>query len=300
MKNNQKLLVAKKAKNDEFYTRLVDIQKELDQYDFSELIVGCPADTAKSEFVNYFTNYNRAKKVIYWQDLFNEEMYSQVDVIVTNPPFSIYTDYLTLLAKMNKPFYLVSPLLIHRNSFGLLSYVRSGSNTINHFSNTEKTVPCMWITNFPENRPVFVPEIEHTIYEHNKNGLNVVNRCKDIGKDFKTIANLCLPTTAFLNNYGWDEPLVNYAAARPDVCKSSCLTKNEKTYVIEYRTNVYEYRANDMITDPEKIGKRCCYGMVKLTNYRLEPCDKPYFTRIVINFQPDKIVMYDKDAHKKS
>lgn len=293
MKKNQGLLVAKKAKDDEFYTRLVDIQKELDQYDFSELIVGCPADTAQSEFVNYFTNYNRAKKVIYWQDLLNEEMYSQVDVIVTNPPFSLYTDYLPLLAKMNKPFYLVAPLIIHRKSFGLLSYVRSGSNRINHFGNTEKKVPCIWITNFPENRPVFVPEIEHTIYEHNKNGLNVVNRCKDIGKDFKTIPNLCLPTTAFLKNYDWYEPLVNFTITRPDNCKSSCLTKNE-------RTNVLIYRANDMIHDPGKIGKRCGYGIVKFTNYKLEPCDKPYFVRIVINFQPDKIVMYDKEAHKNS
>jgi hypothetical protein len=282
MKNNQRLIVAKKAKNDEFYTRLVDIQKELDQYDFSELIVGCPADTAQSEFVNYFTNYNRAKKVIYWQDLLNEEMYSQVDVIVTNPPFSLYTDYLTLLVKMNKPFYLVSPLNIHRKSFGLLPYVRSGSNTIRHFSNTKKEVYCMWITNFPENRPVFVPEIEHTIYEHNKNGLNVVNRCKDIGKDFKTIPNLCLPVTAFLKNYGWYEPLVNYVFTSSRVCK---LRKYEVT-------ELFEYRANDMIYKP---GNGC--GMVKLTLYKLEPCDKSYFVRILINFQPDKVVMYDKDAH---
>lgn len=296
MKKNQGLLVAKKAKDDEFYTRLVDIQKELDQYDFSELIVGCPADTAQSEFVNYFTNYNRAKKVIYWQDLLNEEMYSQVDVIVTNPPFSLYTDYLPLLARMNKPFYLVAPLIIHRKSFGLLSYVRSGSNRVNHFSNTEKKVNCMWITNFPENRPVFVPEIEHTIYEHNSNGLNVVNRCKDIGKDFKTIPNLCLPTTAFLKNYDWYEPPVNSVFQR----------ENREADIYIYRskdkmnTCVAEYRANDMIHDPGKIGKCCCHGIVKLTNYKLEPCDKSYFARIVINFQPDKLVMYDKEAHKKN
>ena len=148
----------------------------------------------------------------------------------------------------------------------------------------------MWITNFPENRPVFVPEIEHTIYEHNKNGLNVVNRCKDIGKDFKTIPNLCLPTTAFLNNYGWYEPLVNCVVTRSCVCKS-------RKYEV---TDVIEYRANDTIYASEKIGKRCACGMVKFTLYKLEPCDKPYFVRIVINFQPDKIVMFDKDAHKNS
>ena len=93
--------------------------------------------------------------------------------------------------------------------------------------------------------------------------------------------------TAFLKNYGWYEPLVNYTFTRPDVCKSSCPT-NKK------RTNLIEYRANDIITDPEKIGKRYGCVIVKFTNYRLEPCDKTYYTRIVINFQPDRIVMYDK------
>lgn len=73
---------------------------------------------------------------------------------------------------------------------------------------------------------------------------------------------------------------------RPDACKSSCPTNKQ-------RTNLIEYRANDTIIDPGKIGKRCGYGIVKFTSYRLEPCDKTYYTRIVINFQPDKIVMYD-------
>ena len=48
---------AKTKKNDEFYTRLKDIQKELDDYDFSNEIVALPADTKESEFFNYFTNF---------------------------------------------------------------------------------------------------------------------------------------------------------------------------------------------------------------------------------------------------
>lgn len=295
MKKNRNLLVARKAKDDEYYTRLVDIQKELDQYDFSELVVGCPADTAQSEFVNYFTNYNKAKKVIYWQDLLNEEMYNQVDVIVTNPPFSLYTDYLPLLAKMNKPFYLVAPIIIHRKSFGLLPYVRSGSNRINHFNNTDKTVPCMWITNYKENRPVFTPVIEHTIYEHNKNGLNVVNKCKDIGKDFKSIPNLCLPTTTFMKNYGWYEP--DFLVIRDDNSEAYTYRPNNqvKTGGKPYHPYLDIGRANDMFYDPNGA-----YGIINLTNYKLEPCDKPYFVRIIINFQPDKLVMYNEEAHKSN
>lgn len=259
------LLKAAKRKDDEFYTRLEDIQKELDRYDFSNLVVGLPADTEQSAFVDYFTNYNKAKKVKYWQDLLNEEMYNGVDVIITNPPFSLYTEYLYLLAKLNKPYYLVAPIVIHRKPFCLLPYVRSGWNRINHFSNTDKSVACMWITNFPEDRPVFIPGIEKTIYTHNRNGLNVVDKCKDIGKDFKIIPNLCLPTTSFLNNY---DLYGNYD-------QTSFLINRPKGQTSELDIRVLRGNVRDVQT------------------YKIMPCDKAYFTKIILNYDPSLLVAYD-------
>lgn len=258
------LLKAAKRKDNEFYTRLEDIQKELDRYDFSNLVVGLPADTEQSAFVDYFTNYNKAKKVKYWQDLLNEEMYNDVDVIITNPPFSLYTDYLYLLAKLNKPYYLVAPIVIHRKPFCLLPYVRSGWNRINHFSNTDKSVACMWITNFPEDRPVFIPGIEKTIYTHNRNGLNVVDKCKDIGKDFKTIPNLCLPTTSFLNNYDL----------------YGCY--DQTSYLI----NRPKGQTSELVI---KIG-----NVRDVQTYKIMPCDKSYFTKIILNYDPSLLVAYEK------
>ena len=260
------LLKAAKRKDNEFYTRLEDIQKELDRYDFSNLVVGLPADTEQSAFVDYFTNYNKAKKVKYWQDLLNEEMYNGVDVIITNPPFSLYTDYLYLLAKLNKPYYLVAPIVIHRKPFCLLPYVRSGWNRINHFSNTDKSVACMWITNFPEDRPVFIPRIEKTIYTHNRNGLNVVDKCKDIGKDFKTIPNLCLPTTSFLNNYNL------YGCFD----QTSFLINRPKGQTSELDIKVLRGNVMDVQT------------------YKIMPCDKAYFTKIILNYDPSLLVAYEK------
>lgn len=258
------LLKAAKRKDNEFYTRLEDIQKELDRYDFSNLVVGLPADTEQSAFVDYFTNYNKAKKVKYWQDLLNEEMYNGVDVIITNPPFSLYTEYLYLLAKLNKPYYLVAPIVIHRKPFCLLPYVRSGWNRINHFSNTDKSVACMWITNFPEDRPVFIPGIEKTIYTHNRNGLNVVDKCKDIGKDFKTIPNLCLPTTSFLNNYDlygcFDQ--TSFLINRPKGQTSELVIKIENVRDVQ--------------------------------TYKIMPCDKAYFAKIILNYDPSLLVAYDR------
>lgn len=192
MKTNIHLQNAKDKKDNEFYTRFEDIEKELGSYDWSNKIVGCPADSEESEFIRFFKT--RAKKVIYWQEIYDEEKYKEVDVIVTNPPFSEYTKYLKVLKELNKPFYLVSPATIVRKPFIEIPNIRFGKNTISHFKNN-KTAPCCWITNFPEDRPLWEPVIEKTVYEANANGLNVVNSVRDIGKDFREIPNLCIPQT---------------------------------------------------------------------------------------------------------
>ena len=195
MKNTH-LQNAKKAKDNEFYTRFEDIEKELGSYDWSNKIVGCPADSEESEFINFFKT--RAKKVIYWQEIFDEEKYREVDVIVTNPPFSEYTKYLKVLKELNKPFYLVAPICIVRKPLIEIPDIRFGRNLISHFKNN-KTAPCCWITNFPEDRPIWEPVIEKTVYEANANGLNVVKSIRDIGKDFREIQNLCIPQTVLQN-----------------------------------------------------------------------------------------------------
>ena len=192
MKSNTHLQNARKAKDDEFYTRFEDIAKELDSYDWSNKIVGCPADSEKSEFIRFFKT--RAKKVIYWQEIFDEEKYKEVDVIITNPPFSEYSKYLKVLKELNKPFYLVAPTTIVRKSLIQIPNIRFGKNIIKHFKNN-KTAPRCWITNFPEDRPLWESTIEKTVYETNANGLNVVKSVRDIGKDFREIPNLCIPQT---------------------------------------------------------------------------------------------------------
>ena len=119
---------AKDRKDDEFYTRFEDIEKELDSYDWSNKIVGCSADSEESEFIRFFKT--RAKNVIYWQEIYDEEKYKEVDVIVTNPPFSEYGKYLKVLKELNKPFYLVAPTAIVRKSLIQIPNIRFGKNII--------------------------------------------------------------------------------------------------------------------------------------------------------------------------
>ena len=242
------LLNAKKKKDDEFYTRYEDIEKELGGYDWSNKIVGCPADSEESEFINFFKS--RAKKVIYWQEIFDEEKYREVDVIVTNPPFSEYTKYLKVLKELNKPFYLVAPKIMLRKSLIEIPNIRFGKNLISHFKNN-KTAPCCWITNFPEDRPLWKPSIEKTVYEANTNGLNVVNSVRDIGKDFREIPNLCIPQTVIENrnlNIEFDK----------------IVAKNNKGVIY-----LFERDKENKLIEPYSV--------------------RNYFTRVLLNYNPSKI-----------
>ena len=253
MKKNTHLQSAKDRKDDEFYTMFDDIEKELGSYDWSNKIIGCPADSEESEFVRFFKT--RAKKVIYWQEIFDEEKYKEVDVIVTNPPFSEYSKYLKVLKELNKPFYLVAPKIIIRKPLIEIPNIRFGKNLISHFKNN-KTAPCCWITNFPEDRPIWNPVIEKTVYEANTNGLNVVNNVRDIGKDFREIPNLCIPQT---------------------VIENKNLNINLDEVVIDHVNIVYLYER----------GKE---------NKLIEPFSvKNYFTRVLLNYNPNKIKFLTKN-----
>ena len=60
MGNNKNLDKAKTAKNDEFYTQLTDIEKELGYYtkQFKDKVVLCNCDDpVKSNFVQYFATF---------------------------------------------------------------------------------------------------------------------------------------------------------------------------------------------------------------------------------------------------
>ena len=141
--SNQNLLTAKNKKNDEFYTRLEDIQKELDNYKeyFKEKIIYCNCDDIySSNFYKYFKdNFNKLgiKKIIATNlsldntayktefdnnskesrtelrgngDFRSEEcikLLQESDIIITNPPFSLFREYIAQLIKYNKDFLII-------------------------------------------------------------------------------------------------------------------------------------------------------------------------------------------------
>lgn len=147
MMTNVALHRAKRVKNDEFYTRMSDIEKELKNYKefFKDKVVYCNCDRVdgdnRSNFFVYFatyfeilglkrlicTTYNKGGKgrlCIYDGDTnlndiidmdgdgdFRSEecvkWLKKSDVVVTNPPFSLFRDFVAQLIKYNKKFLVI-------------------------------------------------------------------------------------------------------------------------------------------------------------------------------------------------
>ena len=158
MRTNKELHKARKEKNDEFYTLLTDIEKELIHY--TDMFVGktiyCNCDNPiKSNFVQWFymrfnilhlkriivTAYNSdtcVGKGYYWDsnfatvdpkavDISKEiskdvrklngngdfrsdeciELLKQADIVVTNPPFSLFREYVAQLMTYKKQFLII-------------------------------------------------------------------------------------------------------------------------------------------------------------------------------------------------
>lgn len=147
LNNNLTLREALIAKNDEYYTFLPDIEKELAHYSafLKGKIVYCNCDDPeKSNFVKYFIDnfsklslkeliatsyeenghgkllkYNGVDKVLLELDgdgdFASEEcikLLKESDVVITNPPFSLFRPYFALLTKYDKKFLVIGNMNI--------------------------------------------------------------------------------------------------------------------------------------------------------------------------------------------
>jgi len=164
---NSRLNIAKSAKNDEFYTQLSDIERELKHYQkhFKGKVVYCNCDDPRvSNFFHYFSynfeklglkkliatcyknqnmelfSRNDSEQAIYLEYTGNKtgknvpdrndigikhlkgdgdfrseeciELLKQSDIVVTNPPFSLFREYVAQLVEYDKKFVIVG----HQNS----------------------------------------------------------------------------------------------------------------------------------------------------------------------------------------
>ncbi|HQR73991.1 MAG TPA: adenine-specific methyltransferase EcoRI family protein [Sulfurovum sp.] len=164
---NKNLHSAKKGKNDEFYTQLEDIERELKHYKehFKNKVVYCNCDDPRvSNFFHYFSHnfeklglkkliatcyknqdtnlfsQNNSENAVYLEydgdkngdnvpnveeigvhalngdgDFRSQEsieLLKQADIVVTNPPFSLFREYVAQLVEYDKKFVIVG----HQNA----------------------------------------------------------------------------------------------------------------------------------------------------------------------------------------
>ncbi len=118
--SSKKLHRARAAKNDEFYTQYADVKKECDNYlsHFFNKIIYCNCDTADSAFVKYFTELKAAGKIrdvwfsggLGGDDFRSAESVRKLkaaDIVVTNPPFSLFREFMDLLIENDKKFLVI-------------------------------------------------------------------------------------------------------------------------------------------------------------------------------------------------
>lgn len=209
--NNISLLRAAENKNDEFFTRYEDIERELSHYDLTDMSIYCNCDNPyESNFVHYFVDnfdklgiknlvathiskngskpvkmtYNGIK-VEYFElngngDFRSSECIQELeacDVVITNPPFSLFRDFIKLMTKNKKDFLVIGSqnVISYIDFFDLIKEgsVRVGVNYVKSF---------------------FIKDIER--HKNTKN----VKWCSKSEKYIATFGNVIWFTTLYHNN----------------------------------------------------------------------------------------------------
>lgn len=250
MATNANLIKAKKAKNDEFYTQLTDVSKELMHYKqhFKDKIVFCNCDDPTwSAFWKYFhlnfealglkklisTHYDKTEPTYKMEyaggddndievgvkttlegngDFRNQEcldLLDEADIVVTNPPFSLFREYVACLMKHKKKFIIIGNKnsITYKEFFPLIKddKVWIGYNSPSEFDTPDgmtKKVQglCRWFTNLDIAkcheklilRKHYLPE-EYPHYD-NYDAINV-NKVSEIPCDYDGVMGV--PITFF-------------------------------------------------------------------------------------------------------
>ena len=196
MSTNANLHKAKDAKNDEFYTQLTDVSKELMHYkqNFKDKTVLCNCDDPTlSAFWKYFhlnfsalglkklisTHYDKTQPTYKMEytggndndievsvktslegngDFRNQEcldILDEADIVVTNPPFSLFREYVAVLMEHEKKFLIIGSLNAVKYSecfpFIMNNQMWLGNNNVHNFMQPDGTVKKFgninWYTN---------------------------------------------------------------------------------------------------------------------------------------------------------
>jgi len=305
------LLKAYTKRDDEYYTRLQDIENELQHYAnaFRGKIVYCPCDDpTKSNFFKYFVlNFNTLglKKLIATSYVESELSYGQItidkgfrpykviiqsvdgdnyslddllknrmnsrsllsgdgdfrseecvnllkeaDIIATNPPFSLFREFIDLLVKYNKLFIILGSniAICYKNVFPLIKSgdLRIGVNKVSLFDRldgTTKGVMAYWYTNVDSGVKKDLLTLTKSYYKDptlypkydNYNAIEV-SKVADIPYDYEGIMGVPLN---FIDKYNPDQFEILGLSSTPTCYDNSSGAERTKIY---YNLTVHDKR----------------------------------------------------------
>ena len=255
MSNNKNLQRARESPNDEFYTFYKDVELEMEHYKkyFVDKIVYCNCDDINSNFWKYFYNnyhklqlkkliashYDKDKSsfvLVYDGNNINhidlqgngdfrnrecDKFYSECDIIVTNPPFSLFRDYFDRLIEFDKQFLVIGNrnCAVYKNTFPLFMNRRVcfGYNQVKEFLTSDDVIKkfgnTCWITNLPVYKNKRLSLSKHYYDENgiamsdvypmydNYNAINV-DRLKDIPIDYEGVMGVPITFFDFCDSKG--------------------------------------------------------------------------------------------------
>lgn len=240
MSKNDNLYNAKKAKNDEFYTLIEDVEKEVSQYkdQFKDKVIYCNCDDYKwSNFYKYFKDHFKEYKLkrliascltgnyasydgnvettgqLQNGDFRGEEsieLLKTADIIVSNPAFSLFREYVAQLIKYNKKFLILGNMnaVTYKEIFPLIrdKKIWWGYNSPTDFKRPDgsiKKTVTRWYTNIStkkQNEELILTKIynpkDHPKYD-NYDAIEV-GKVANIPKDYKGVMGVPI---SFLDNY---------------------------------------------------------------------------------------------------
>lgn len=298
---NTNLHKAKTAKNDEFYTQLTDVAKELMHYKkhFKDKIVFCNCDDPTwSAFWKYFhlnfaelglkklisTHYDREEATYKMEytggddndievgektpldgngDFRNQEcldLLDECDIVVTNPPWSMFREYVAVLMERQKDFLIIGNKnsITYKEFFPLLknNNVWIGYNSPSEFETPDgmtKKVSGLgrWFTNLDHSKrheklilwKNYTPE-EYPKYD-NYDAINV-DKVSEIPCDYDGVMGV--PIT-FLDSFSPDQfEILGLTTGRKDF--------DEISYPIKHYENVVQHNKDGSVTNGSKANTR--------------------------------------------
>jgi len=124
MTENRKVLHnAKLAKDDEFYTQMIDIENCIENFDLNNKVIYCNCDDPSfSNFYKFFKiNFTKLSGLFEYNSNIITDNIDDI-IVVTNPPFSLYKEFFNFLMDLKVKFIIIANLNVlgYRDTFSKL------------------------------------------------------------------------------------------------------------------------------------------------------------------------------------